>query len=154
MNHPTINTRVVEVNILVPVFPSKEWAEKYCEALNNNERYNKAGKGWVWPILFVVEDLPDELKEKYPGKPGFLIKLENGKCLGVEWYDDATNVDAPYILGAKFSDWLDIIAGKMNPLTAIVRRKLKLLKGDYGTVMRYPIAALEMVKSAQQVPRD
>ena len=138
----------------MPKFPSPEWAEKYCEALNNNEKYEKAGKGWVWPILFLVEDLPEDSKAQYPGQPGFVLYLENGKCKKVEWYDDASNADAPYVLSAKYKAWLDIIEGKLNPLTAIVRRKLKLVKGDYGTVMRYPIAALEMVKSAQQVPRD
>ncbi len=134
------------------VFPSKEWAEKYCQALNENESYAKSGKGWKWPILFKVRDLPEELRERYPsGQPGFILHLEDGKCKGVEWYDDASQADAPFILTATYKDWLEIISGKLNPLTAIMRRKLVIEKGNYSTIMRYPIAALEMVKSAQTV---
>jgi len=129
----------------VPKFPSKEWAEAYCEELNRSESYARSAKGWVWPILFVV---------KNGGKKGFILKLNNGKCEGVEWYDDASQADAPYVLEATLQDWLDIIQGKVNPLSAIMRRKLVLAKGSYSTIMRYPIAALEMVKAAQRVPID
>ncbi len=127
----------------MPKFPSKEWAEAYCKELNRSESYARSARGWVWPILFVV---------KNGGKKGFVLKLNNGKCEGVEWYDDASKADAPYVLEATLQDWLDIIQGKVNPLSAIMRRKLVLAKGSYSIIMRYPIAALEMVKAAQRVP--
>ncbi len=136
----------------MPRFPSKEWAEKFCEELNKSNTYRNSAKGWVWPILFKVKDLPEDLKKEFPGgAPGFLVDLNNGECRGVKWFDDASEADAPFILTATFSDWLDIINGKINPVTAIVRRKLMLEKGNIGTVMRYPVAALEMVKAAQRV---
>lgn len=128
----------------MPKFPSKEWAEGYCKALNESESYRRSAGGWVWPILFKVE------AGEGPS-PGFTLKLNNGACEGVEWYDDASKADAPFILSATLRDWLDIIQGKVNPVTAIVRRQLKLEKGDMGTIMRYPLAALEMVKAAQRV---
>ncbi|MCE4601136.1 MAG: SCP2 sterol-binding domain-containing protein [Desulfurococcales archaeon] len=136
----------------MPRFPSKEWAEAYCRELNNNPNYERSGKGWVWPILFKISKLPEELDKEFEGKkPGFILKLNNGKCEGVEWYDDASQADAPFILSATYNDWLDIISGKINPLTAILRRKLVVEKGNYSVIMRYPIAALEMVKTAQRV---
>ena len=127
----------------MPRFPSREWAEEYCRELNRSDAYARSARGWVWPILFVVKD---------GDRKGFVLKLNNGKCEGVEWYDDASQADAPYVLEATLHDWLDIIQGKVNPLTAIMRRKLVLTKGSYSTIMRYPIAALEMVKAAQRVP--
>jgi putative sterol carrier protein len=129
----------------VPKFPSREWAVEYCNALNNSDSYAKSARGWVWPILFVV-------RESSGAKKGFVLKLNNGRCEGVEWYDDASSADAPYILEASLDDWIDIIQGKVNPLMAIMRRKLALVKGDYSTIMRFPVAALEMVKAAQKVP--
>jgi putative sterol carrier protein len=128
----------------MPKFPSKEWAEEYCKALNESESYRRSARGWVWPILFKVESGEGP-------SPGFILKLNNGTCEGVEWYDDADKADAPYVLSATLRDWLDIIQGKVNPVTAIVRRQLKLEKGDMATIMRYPLAALEMVKAAQKV---
>jgi len=136
----------------MPKFPSKEWAEEYCKVLNSHEPYKKAARGWQWPILFKVRDLPEELRKEYPsGEPGFLINLKDGDCLGVEWYDDASNADAPFIISASYKDWIEIITGKLNPLTAIIRGRLKIEKGDYKTIMRFPIAALEMVEAAKRV---
>ncbi|MEB3816990.1 MAG: SCP2 sterol-binding domain-containing protein [Desulfurococcales archaeon] len=128
----------------MPRFPSREWAEEYCKKLNESEGYRRSARGWVWPILFKVE-------RPEGASPGFLLKLNNGVCEGVEWFDDARSADAPYILSARLEDWLDIINGKVNPVTAIVRRKLKLEKGEIGMIMRYPLAALEMVRAAQKV---
>ena len=136
----------------MPKFPSKEWAEKFCEELNKSETYKNSARGWTWPILFKVKDLPEELRSEFANKsPGFLVDLNNGTCRGVKWYEDASEADAPFILVASFNDWLDVIKGKINPVTAIVRRKLALEKGSVATIMRFPVAALEMVKAAQRV---
>ena len=133
-------------------FPSREWAEEFCSALNKSKGYRNSSRGWVWPILFVVTDLPGELASRFPsGRPGFRLDLDNGVCKGVEWYDDASEASAPFVIEAKFSDWEDIIAGKTNPIVALIRRKLVLKKGDFSAVLRYPSAALEMVKAAQSV---
>jgi hypothetical protein len=94
-------------------FPSSEWAEAYCRALNESPDYRRLGRGWVWPILFIVTELPDELKSRYPsGSPGFLIDLYDGVCRGVRFYDDTSGVDAPFIISAKFRDWVDVIMGR------------------------------------------
>ena len=136
----------------MPRFPSKEWAEAFCRAINESEGYRKSAKGWVWPILFKVVELPEELKKLYPsGSPGMKVDLENGVCKGVTWYEDASEADSPFIISAKYSDWLDVINGKLNPVTAFVRRKLKLEKGSFATIMRYSMAAVELVKCAQKV---
>ena len=129
----------------MPRFPSREWAEEYCRRLNESEQYRRSAKGWVWPILFLV-------REPGGSKKGFVLRLENGRCLGVEWLDEPRGDEAPYVLEATREDWLDVISGKVNPVMAIVRRKIVLARGDIGTVMRFPMAALEMVRAAQRVP--
>ncbi len=136
----------------MPKFPSKEWAEKFCEELNKSETYRNSARGWIWPILFKVKDLPKELKSQFSsGSPGFLVDLNNGTCRGVKWFDDSSKADAPFVLTATFDDWLNVIQGKINPVSAIVRRKLALEKGSVSSIMRYPVAALEMVRAAQRV---
>lgn len=136
----------------MPRFPSRGWAEAYCEELNRNEGYARSGRGWVWPVLFRVTGLPKELSERFGGKePGFVLMLNNGRCEGVAWYDDSSKADAPFVLSASFDDWLEVISGRLDPLVAIMRRKLVIEKGSFATIMRYSVAALEMVKSAQRV---
>ncbi len=127
----------------MPRFPSREWAEEYCRVLASSEGYRRAARGWKWPILFKVKTAE--------GVKGFILYLEDGDCKGVEWFEDAGEADAPFILSATLEDWLDVISGRVNPLTAIMRRKLVLEKGEYSKILRYPIAALEMVRAAQTV---
>jgi len=136
----------------MPRFPSPEWARAYCEELNKSESYRRSARGWEWPILFKVRDLPEDLKSLYPsGSPGFVLDLYNGECRSVEWFDDSSRADAPYILSARYRDWVDVIEGRVNPVAAIMRRKLVLEKGSMSVILRYPLAALEMVKAAQRV---
>jgi len=77
--------------------------------------------------------------------------LYNGECRGVKFYDDASKADAPFIIVARYADWVDVIAGRESPVSALVRRKLVLKKGDMAAVLRYASAAIEMVKVAQRV---
>ncbi len=133
-------------------FPSPEWAEAYCRALNESPEYRRAGRGWVWPILFIATDLPEDLRSIYPSNnPGFLLDLYDGECRGYKFFDDASKADAPFIISARFGDWVDIILGRESPVSALIRRKLVLRKGDMAAVLRYASAAIEMVKAAQRV---
>ena len=122
-------------------FPSREWAEEYCRLLDSSQRYRSSGRGWRYPILFKVTDT----------NQGFTLYLDDGRCLGVEWYDDASSADAPVIISASLDEWIEVISGRINPLTAIMRRRLKIEKGDISLILRYSIAALEMVHVAQKL---
>ena len=134
------------------LFPSPRWAEKYCEELNRSQQYRSSGRGWVWPILFVATDLPEDLKSIYPSdRPGFILELENGECKGYRFYEDSSQASAPFVISAKYSDWVDIILGKQNPVIALMKGKLKLAKGQMSLIVRYASAAIEMVKTAQKV---
>ncbi len=134
------------------VFPSPQWAEKYCMELNRSQQYRSAARGWVWPILFIATDLPEELKSMYPsGKPGFILDLYNGECRGYRFYSDASQASAPFVLTARYSDWIDIISGKTNPILALMKGKIRVSRGQMGLIVRYANAAVEMVKAAQRV---
>jgi putative sterol carrier protein len=149
----TFSVVALTVNVVSSArFPSPEWVEAYCRALNESPEYRRAGRGWVWPILFIATDLPEDLRSIYTSNnPGFLLDLYDGECRGYRFFDDALKADAPFIISARFSDWVDIILGKESPVSALIRRKLVLRKGDMAAVLRYASAAIEMVKAAQRV---
>lgn len=134
-------------------FPSKEWAEEFCKKLNENEKYRSSAKRWEGSIMFKVSTLPPDLSEKFKGQsPAFVLDLWHGECRGYTWYDDASQGDADYILSASYEDWIKIIEGKLDPIKAMVSRKMKVEKGSIATIMRFTLAAINMVKTAQQVP--
>lgn len=136
------------------IFPSEKWMSAFCSALNENEKYASAAKKWEGSILFVVTNLPDKIAEIYGGrtKLGFVLDLWHGECRGAKWFDDPDSAEADYVIEAKYDDWKKIIEGKLSPIPALTTRKLKIVKGSLGTIMRFASASLEMVKSAQRVP--
>ncbi len=136
------------------VFPSPEWAQKYCEELNRSDTYRKAASTWrAGPILFIVRDLPQNLKRQYNSdEVGFILDLHEGVCRGVTWTTEPSTATASYIIAAKYRDWLDVIQGRVHPVTALMTMKLRVEKGDIATLLRYAQAAIAMVEVAKQVP--
>ncbi len=142
------------INVGKVEFPSKEWAEIFCNKINENNNYKNVAKGWKWPLMFKVISLPNELLNKFPsGSIGIKADLYEGQCKGVEFYDDANKGNADFVLSAAFEDWMKILSGELNPVSAILQGKLKLEKGSMATVMRFPSAAVELVKSAQEASK-
>jgi putative sterol carrier protein len=136
------------------LFPSEDWAREFCKKLNENEKYRSSAKKWEGSILFVVSDLPQTLRDVYGDKDtvGFLLDLWHGECRGLKWFDDVTEGEGDYILEATYEDWVKIVDGKLDPIQALITKKMKIRKGSIATILRFTLAAINMVKTAQQVP--
>ncbi|WP_338603277.1 Fis family transcriptional regulator [Sulfolobus tengchongensis] len=137
------------------VYPSKEWAEEWCKRLSQNKEYNEAGKGWVSPILFVVTDVPGQVLD-YLGVKGsnalaMKLYLNNGTCQGVEFFNDASKADAPYILEASYNAWKDIISGKLQVVSALMSGTIRLKKGSLFDLARYTTASVIMARISNEI---
>ena len=135
----------------MPRFPSAEWAEEFCRRVNESEEYRRSAQGWVWPILFTVEDLPDEFRGEYGDSVAMYIDLYNGECRGVKFLLEYSGDEAPFIISGRYRDWVELIEKGMNPVNALVRRKIRLAKGNFSTILRFPKAAIELVNIAKEV---
>lgn len=129
------------------VFPSREFAEKLCVEINASEAYKRYARGWKWPILFKLLTPPPGSKNL----PGFILDLYEGECRGYEWFDDAVQAMADYVLSAPYEVWLEVIEGRLHPIRAILQRRIKLERGSYTVLARYSQAATEIVRAAQRV---
>ncbi|RLI80979.1 sterol carrier protein [Archaeoglobales archaeon] len=132
----------------MPKFFSQEWIDKFVEAINSNEEYEKAAKDWEGDFLFVVE--PDgELEEpKYA-----YIDLYHGKAREGYVVEDPSQVKTAFEFSGKFSDWKKLLAGEIDPIKGLVTRKFKL-KGNMAMVMRYTKAAKLLVECTKQVETE
>ncbi len=130
-------------------FLTKEWIEEYKEVINNSPSYKEAAKTWEGDFLFVIQ--PDgPLKEAVT----YYIDLWHGDCRGVDLIDNGKTkpvTEFQYI--GKYSEWLKVIRGELDPIKGILTRKFKLV-GDKGKVMRATKAAKELVNSAQKVDTE
>lgn len=127
----------------------KKWADEYCEALNNSEAYEEAGKGWGidfdGSMMFVMEP-SGEIEE---GVSTFL-DLKDGKCLGIQILQPGEEPPREPIMTLKgsFLLWKKLAFREIDPIQSLMSGKLKL-EGDMSLAMRYARAAMELANAVQ-----
>lgn len=134
-----------------PIF-SDAWAKAYMDALNANEAYAEAGADWEGPIALAARADPERGLDE---DRAVVLDLYHGECREVEVVEgDAIEDAADYVIMGSLSTWFDVLDGDLQPLKALMFRKLKLVKGKLRDLMPYTRAAKEMVESAQEVPTE
>ncbi|MFX1253448.1 MAG: SCP2 sterol-binding domain-containing protein [Promethearchaeota archaeon] len=129
-------------------FPSAEWLEKYIELLNANKAYEDAAKTWEGD--FVFEITPDgNLKETQR----FYLDLWHGKCRSGHMLAAGEEKDSAYVYSGKYTNWIKLIEGHIGPIKGLMTRHFNL-KGNMAAVMKAVKAALELVKTAAEVPTE
>ncbi len=144
------------------IFPSPQWAEAFCKALNENQEYREAAKDWIWDVVFVASNIPNAVVSAVAQLMGLSnvtsnagamkFRLRNGTCQGSEFYIDASKADADYVLEADYTLWKDLIQGKVDPVAAILSRKIRVKKGSFLTLIQFSSAAIKMTNTAMNVP--
>ena len=130
-------------------FLTREWIEAYKDVLNNSPDYKEAAKEWEGDFLFVVEP-DDKLTEKIV----YYLDLWHGDCRRVDFFkegDELPETEYQYI--GKYSNWLKVINGELDPIKGILTRQFKLV-GNKAKVMRATKAAKELVNSAQKIDTE
>ena len=130
------------------LFGTAEWLEAYLAKLNGNAAYEEAGKTWEGAFVFVVEP-----EGNLDHVVRFYVDLWHGKAREGHAMTEDEEVDAPFIFTGKYSNWLKLLAGKLDPIKGLMTRKFKL-KGDMKKVMRAVKAAKELVATIKMVETD
>lgn len=125
-------------------FPSSEWLDELMVKLNSDEQYARIAKDWEGDLLFAID--PDENLTA----PTYLyLDLWHGTCRGVEVREEPG--EAPtFILRAEHSKFLEILNGKLDPMQAMMTRKLNV-KGNMMVMMRSVPTVLDFVRCAREI---
>lgn len=126
------------------VFPSEEWLSDLVEYLNNNEEYGHTARKWEGDLIF---DIHPEGALKEP--MSIYLDLWHGKCRGGKILPKGDQMDAKFVLSAPFGNFVRVLKGDLDPMQAMMTRKLKV-KGSMGYMMRNVPTVLKFVKCAQE----
>ena len=129
-------------------FPSDEWIKALSDQLNTSESYEKSAKDWEGDFVFVIE--PDDA---YDGTAFLFLGLFHGKSPDAAMLASEDERQTEFVIHAPFSTWRQVVEGKLDPIQAMMTRKLKL-EGNMMKIMRYPKAAKEIVDCCALVPTD
>jgi putative sterol carrier protein len=130
------------------IFPSVDWLNELDAKLNNDERYAEIAKKWEGDMIVVVEP-EGNLKERMI----FYLDLWHGKCRGVAMMNDPAEKQATFVLSATYENIKRIMTGKLDPMQAMLTRKLTV-KGNMAVMMRSVPTVLDFVRCCRDITKE
>jgi len=135
------------------LFPSAHWTAAYQTAVNDNPRYEAAGKDWTHGAvaLVVKADPAIDLSEDM----AVLLDVHAGKCRAAT-YTTASEArpQAAFAVEGPYDNWKRLIIDNEDPIKALMQGKFKLTKGHLPTIIRYVESSKQLLASAQAVAWD
>ncbi|MFN3308525.1 MAG: SCP2 sterol-binding domain-containing protein [Anaerolineales bacterium] len=127
------------------IFPEVDWFLKLKDKLNSDTQYARIAHSWEWDLLFAIE-ADDTLKE-----PLYVhMDLWHGTCRDVKIVEDVKQVKATFILSAPYQNYVAILSGKLDPMQAMLTRKLRV-QGNMAIMMRNVPTVLDFVRCCREV---
>jgi putative sterol carrier protein len=130
------------------IFPSLDWLKELDAKLNADERYADIAKKWEGDMTIVVEP-EGNLKERQV----YYLDLWHGKCRGVAELKDISEKKAAFVLTATYENIKRIMTGKLDPMQAMLTRKLSV-QGNLAVMMRSVPTVLDFVRCAREITNE
>lgn len=130
------------------IFPSLDWLKELDSKLNTDEHYADLAKKWEGDIVIVIEP-EGNLKEQKM----YYLDLWHGKCRGVAELTDLSEKKAAFILKATYENIKRIVTGKLDPMQAMLTRKL-VVQGNMAVMMRSVPTVLDFVRCARDITNE
>jgi putative sterol carrier protein len=129
-------------------FGTDAWVQAYIEKLNANKAYEESAITWEGDFLFIITP-----KGNLDHEVRFYIDLWHGKARNGRGLSEGEEVEAAFVVSGDWGNWEKIVDAKLDPIKALMTRKLKL-KGDMKKVMRAVKAAQNLVKTIAMVDTE
>lgn len=130
---------------------SGEWARAWCRELNESDAYGEAAEDWEGALVLRVEADPSYGIEE---DRAVWVDLHHGACREARAVGEEEAGEAPYVIQADPYSWKQVLDGEMNPISGLMRGKLKLKRGSVVELARYVSAARELVRAAGRVTTE
>ena len=124
-------------------FLSEAWAEELARRINASERYRSAGASWEGGIGLMVRG------QVKPG--GVALDLAAGVCHAARPIADEPPSELRMVLEGELETWKDLLGGRMEPVSAVLRGKLKLTRGSLTELLPQAEGAKQLLLAAREV---
>ncbi|MFQ5407717.1 MAG: SCP2 sterol-binding domain-containing protein [Anaerolineales bacterium] len=128
-------------------FPGPEWLQAFETKLNADDRYAHIARNWEGDILFKIER-----SDGFPESMSLYLDLWHGKCRQSFIMDEDHRLegDPAFVLAASYDNFARILEGKLDPMQAMLARKLRV-QGSMAYMMRNVPVVLDFVRCAKEV---
>lgn len=133
------------------LYPSDGWIKELDRICNDDPEFKVAAGAFAGKFVFQIEEEPDKLDETV-----FLsIQVKDGVSSGARALSSLDECpDADYIVAGKYTAWKNIVQAKLEPLRAIMTRKLKLVKGSQLKILKEVKLTLKIMNNCAKVDAE
>jgi putative sterol carrier protein len=132
-------------------FPSEAWLRALEGVLNSDEKYAETAKRWEGDLIFKIS--PDE-KASTEAPILLYMDLWHGKCREAKILDQIEEKpDSKFIFDMTESQAIRVLEGELDPMQAMVTRRLKV-KGDIGYMLRNVPIVLDFIRCCRLIEID
>lgn len=128
-------------------FPSQEWIEGLAKKLNEDAKYGNIAQNWEGDLAIIIEPRPmNEPLIAY-------FDLWHGKCRDARFLQNLEGLSPAFVLTASYENIAKILMGEMNPMQAMMIRKLHV-QGSMAYMMRNVPTVLDFVRCAREATSE
>jgi putative sterol carrier protein len=132
------------------IFPGLEWTQEVQRICNADPEFKEAVQDFNGKMMFHIE-----ADEKIDKSVCLFLDIADAQVKeAAEYADMKDRPDTDYILSAKYTQWKEVITGQLEPLRAIMTRKMKLVKGSQLKMLKYVKFTLKMMDVTKAVDSD
>jgi putative sterol carrier protein len=133
------------------LYPSDGWIKELDRICNEDPEFKEAAGSFSGKFIFQIEAEPGKLDET-----AFLsVQVKDGVSSEAKALSSLEELpDADYIVAGKYSAWKNIVQAKLEPLRAIMTRKLKLIKGSQLKILKEVKLTLKIMNNCVKVDAE
>jgi len=124
-------------------FLSVAWAGELQQRINSSEKYRTAGAKWEGGVGLLVRG---------EGVPvGVALDLSGGVCHGAKPIASGVPEELRLVLEGDLATWKLLLGGGMEPVSAVLRGKLKLVRGSLTELLPQAEGAKQLLLAAREI---
>lgn len=122
------------------------WVHAFKAEIDASSDYKVASNHWEWPVVLVQRADP---KAGNHAPSYVFLNLWHGTCREAR-VGSALDADhVPIVISADRATWLELLNGKVEPLTAVMLRRISIDKGSATQLMGSVAGIRALVKAAE-----
>jgi putative sterol carrier protein len=130
---------------MADIFLSQDWMDRLSDKLNNDARYAQIASKWEGDLKFEILPGGDLAQPVY-----LYLDLWHGACRQAKMLPGLQGVSSAFTLTATYDDITKLLTGKLDPMQALMTRKLRV-QGSMAYMMRNVPILLDFVRCAREV---
>ncbi len=130
------------------IFISQEWMDTLCQKLNSDARYAQIASKWEGDLSIAIEPSGDLTEPLF-----VYLDLWHGSCREAKLVSALEGLTPAFTLTATYDDITKILTGKLDPMQAMMIRKLRV-QGSMAYMMRNVPTVLDFVRVAREATSE